>query len=248
MSRFKSIRSVLLIIVLVTFFLPSTSVSASGQPPTRGVHLEKVGHPAWKPVDFHIFSAPIGTAETGYAEFGETAAAILPPPNHLPHPDLGIGPGAPHSPPYTSEIANGLALLGYHEGTHFQTDEFSNGMGVWLIWMAIPAPGTIGSSPDFTSGPIIPNSLFPIHAQGQTFRNGKLYDPYLADYDVPALDSNLNPPFFVDGHSHFPMFTAENSDFGPPGSKIEGKYEFRMSIIDSTGNGWEIETKFTVTK
>lgn len=248
MSRFKSIRSVLLLVVLVTFMLPSTSVSASSRPLTRGVHLERIGHPTWVPADFHIFSAPIGTAASGYAEFVETMGAILPPPNHLPHPNLGIGPGAPHSPPYTSEIAENLALLGYHQGTRFQKDEFSNGMGVWLVWMNIPAPGTAGSSPDFTSGPIISNSLFPIHAQGQTFRNNKLYNPYLSDFSVPALDSKLNPPFDVDGHSHFPIFTADNSDFGPAGTKIEGNYEFRISLIDSTGNGWEIVAKFMVTK
>jgi len=248
MSRDKSILSLLLTIMLVIFVLPSTSVSASGQPPTRGVHLKRIGHPTWAPVDFHVFSAPIGTAASGYAEFGETMAAILPPPNHLPHPDLGIGPGAPHSPPYTSEIADNLALLGYHQGTHFQTDEFSNGMGVWLVWMNIPTPETTGSSPDFTSGPIISNSLFPIHIQGQTFRNNKLYNPYLASFDVPALDGNLNPPFDVDGHSHFPVFTADNADFGPPGTKIPGNYVFRISLIDSTGNGWEIVANFTVLK
>jgi len=208
MPRFKFILPVLLTIMLVTIMLPSTRVSASGQPPARGVHLERIGRPTWKPVDFHIYSAPIGTADSGYVEFGETMVAILPPPNHIAHPDLGIGPGVPHSPPYKSEIANGVTNLGYHQGTRFQKDEFSNGMGVWIVWMNIPVPGTTGTSPDFTSGKIIPNNLFPIHVQGQTFRNNKLYNPYLADFYVPALDSNLNPPFNVDGHSHFPIFTA----------------------------------------
>ena len=55
MSRFKSIRSLLLTIMLVIFVLPSTSVSASGRPLTRGVHLERIGHPTWAPTDFHIF-------------------------------------------------------------------------------------------------------------------------------------------------------------------------------------------------
>ena len=78
----------------------------------------------------------------------------------------GLVPARPHSPPYTTEIEDNLAILGYHQGTHFQKDEFSNGMGVWLVWINIPARETIGSSPDFTSGPIIPNSLFPIHVKG----------------------------------------------------------------------------------
>ena len=37
----------------------------------------------------------------------------------------------------------------------------------------------------------------------------------MTDFDVPPLDA-INPPFDVDGHSHFPVFIADNTDFGPP--------------------------------
>ena len=224
--------------------VPAVSLSA-GPLPAQGVRLAPIGHPTWKPVDFHLFSAPLGTADTGYAEFSATVLALLPPPNHEPHPDLGVGPGAPHPPPYDSELANGLADLGFHEGVRFTSSEFSNGNGVWLVWMNVPAPGETGSSPDFASGPIIPNTLFPIHLKGIDLHNEKMFS-LLAEFDVPPLDEHLNPPFDVDGHSHFPIFLADNADFGPPSAKLGGSYEYQSTMIDRSGNGWRIEAHFAV--
>jgi len=224
---------------------PITRLSAD-PPPTQGVRLTPIGNPIWKPVDFHLFSAPIGTAATGYAEFALTALALLPPPNHVFHPDLLVGPGAPHAPPYDSELADGVADLGLHEGVRFDTSEFSAGQGVYLSWMNVPSPGTTGSSPDFTSGPIVPNSLFPMHISGVSYHNNEVFDPFLADFSIPALDASLTPPFAVDGPSHFPVFSADNADFGPAGAKLRGSYVYRYMMIDQTGNGWLIEAHFAV--
>ena len=255
MSRFKFLRFVLSALFLLTILVAPAGAASAAPPPARGIHVEKVGHPTWTPVDFHILSAPIGTAASGYAEFGTTASVILPPPYHLSHPELFIGPGAPHLPPYTSEMAQGVANSGFHQGTEFKTREFSNGNGVWLVWMVVPTPGKTGCSPDFKSGPIIPNNLFPIHHQGQTFKNDKLWNPYLAFADAPALTNTLNPPVYClgtlnspDGHSHFPMFYADNADFGPVGKGIPGEYAFKISMIDTRGNGWNITAEFEVTK
>jgi hypothetical protein len=207
------------------------------------VKITPIGHPTWAPVDFHLFSAPIGTAADGYAEFSNTQVALLPPPKHVVNSQLGgPGPGAPHLPPYDSELAQGVAALGFHEGTRFSMKEFSNGMGIYLVWMNVPAPGTIGSSPDFLSGPIIGNSLFPISNAGKTFHNGKEWNPNLGTFDVLALNQ-LNPPFNVDGASHFPIFYAENADFGPA---TNGSYEFHITSTDISGNGWKIEAHFAV--
>ena len=222
------------------------SVAASGS--DEIVQLTRIGQPAWKPVDFHLFSAPIGTADSGYAEFGATMLALLPPPNHVAHPDLGVGPGAPHQPPYNTEFAQGVANLGYHQGQRFRAAEFSNGNGVWLTWMTVPQRGAIGSSPDFAVGPIIPNSLFPINVSGVSVRNSASFNPYMASFGVPALDGQLNPPFAVDGHSHFPVFIADGLDFGPAGTKPQGSYEYRLTMTDQQGNGWSIVARFTIAR
>jgi hypothetical protein len=225
-----------------------TTLSAAGSwaapPPVQGVHITPIGSPTWRPVDFHLFSAPVGTAESGYVEFGETMLALLPSPNHEPHPALGIGPGIPHTPPYASELGESVAALGFREGVRFDRTEFSNGAGIWLVWMNVPAPGAVGSSPDFVSGPIIPNSLFPISVFAENVHNGRLFS-VVAAFDVPAMDA-IVPPFAVDGHSHFPIFIADNADFGPAGANLRGSYHFRISMVDQFGNGWRIVAHFAV--
>jgi hypothetical protein len=242
----RRIFAPLAMIAILLVLIGVTPVALADAPPSAAtVRLTPIGNPTWRPVDTHLFSAEIGTAETGYAEFFENAQALLPPPNHVPHPDLGIGPGAPHPPPYDSEFADSIAALGFHEGAWFQQDEFSNGMGVWLVWMTVPAPGTIGSSPDFESGPIIPNSLFPIHVSATDWHNNQFFS-VIAEFDVPPLDENLDPPFDVDGHSHFPIFLADNADFGPPGTKLTGSYQYRIETTDQQGNGWQIVAYFAV--
>jgi hypothetical protein len=220
--------------------------AVTGNPTAPGVvQASPIGSPTWKPADFHVFSAPMGTAADGYAEFLTTALAILPPPNHVFNPSLAVGPGAPHAPPYTSEMANGVTNLGFDQSHTFGVPEFSNGNGVFVVWMVIPNPGTTGSSPDFASGPIIPNSLFPIHIAGTSYRNGAVWDPFIGTFDVPALNA-IDPPFSVDGSSHFPVFFADNMDFAPPGTNANGAYTYRWRLTDTSGNGWDVSASFTV--
>jgi hypothetical protein len=211
------------------------------------VQLTAIGSPTWTPVDFQVFSAPVGTAASGYVEFALTTLSVLPTPNHEASPVLNVGPGAPHDPPYDSEISAGVAAQGYHEGNTFSPAEFSNGQGVFFAWMTIPSPGAMGSSPDFGAGPVIPNSLFPIHVAGSTLRNGSAWNPFLTAFDVPALDASVDPRFAaIDGHSHFAVFVADNADFGPPGGSLYGSYVYRVEMLDNAGNGWSVEASFQV--
>jgi hypothetical protein len=111
-----------------------------------------------------------------------------------------------------------VAALGFEEGRVFSASEFSGTNGIYFVWMTVPDPGTTGSSPDFASGPIIPNTLFPITITGVSTRNGKVFDAALANSSVSALDDpTLAPPFDVEGHSHFPFFIADATIFGPGG-------------------------------
>lgn len=245
MTRSKSRRFVSLLFLIIALVALPAVTAAAGPPPTQGVRITPIGSPTWRPVDLHMFSAPIGTAASGYAEFGETIAALLPPPNHVPHPQLGIGPGAAHQPPYDWEMAAGVAAQGYREGMRFSQAEFSEGMGVFTTWMNVPYPGTTGSSPDFVSGPIIPNSVFPIHVLASATRNGRPFS-LVFEGDVPPLDDTLNPPFYVDGHSHFPFFLADNADFGPTGLPQRGSYRWEITMTDASGNGWLVTTHFAI--
>ena len=80
------------------------------------VSVHRIGRPTWKPVDVTVFSGTIGTASNGYADYATTTSSVLPPPEHVPHPDLGVGPGAPHQPPYRREISEGVRDAGFDTG------------------------------------------------------------------------------------------------------------------------------------
>ena len=56
---------------------------------------------------------------------------------------------------------------------------------------------------------------------------------------MPPLTDQLSCPFSVDGHSHFPIYFADNTSFGT-GGRSAGNYEYRMTMVDATGNGWSI--------
>ncbi len=232
--------------------VPGNLVAVTGSP-TGNVKITPIGDPIWRPVGFRQFTAPIGTAESGYAEFLQTTLGILPPPNHCFCPELLVGPCTAHLGPYDDEQGQGIEDLGFAQGTVFSVSDFSEGQGIWCTWMTVPDPGETGSSPDFASGPIIPNSLFPINVSGQTFRNNMLWNPFLGTFDVPALtdeicatpDCSCTASLDVDGHSHIPIFFAESSDFGPGGNLL-GSYEFRITMMDSERNGWDITARFQV--
>lgn len=209
------------------------------------VVLKPIGNPIWKPVDFHLFSAAVGTPDDGYAEFGQNQINLLYPLRHQSCTELGIGPGSPHQPPYRLEMEAGLDVMNFKDASLFTVPQFTTPNGVWAVWMTVPNPGTTGSSPDFASGPIIPNTLFPIHIEGQTFRNNQLWDPFLGSFDIPALTDQLSCPFSVAGHSHFPVFFADTSSFGP-GGPLKGNYQFRIKMTDAAGNGWSITVFFAV--
>jgi hypothetical protein len=219
----------------------------AGPPPTQGVQITPIGNPIWKPVDIHLFAAPVGTGDDGYAEQFATLNALLPPPYYMPNTKLGgVGPGiSPEPPPYDSDVANGLAAVGYHEGVHFKSAEFANGSAVWVAWMNVPAPGVMGSSPDFASGPIIPNSLCPIVVSVTSYHDNKAFDQFGGA--IPAMDASVDPRFpHVGGYSHNPVFLWDNADFLHMGEKLPGSYVFQTTIIDQGGNGWSIEAHFTV--
>jgi hypothetical protein len=234
----KIVRTNLFVTLAMTLLMIVGIVSWASSAP----QITAIGSPTWKPVDFHMFSAEIGTFRTGFAEFLTTILSLLPEPNHRFHPDLGVGPGDPHCPPYDTELAEGVANQGFIEKTVFRVPEFSQGEGVFLVWMNIPAPGTGGRSPDSACTPpprIIPNTLFPITGPIEVSRNGVVFDRNTLS--VPPLDETLNPPFpNVNGHSHFPFFFAESAEFLPQGTSPKGQYEVSITMIDQQGQGWLI--------
>jgi hypothetical protein len=219
----KIFRTNLFVVLAMTLLMIVGPVSWASSAP----QITVIGSPIWKPVDFHMFSADI-------ADFLTTVLSLLPEPNHTFHPDLGVGPGDPHCPPYDTELAQGVANQGFIEKTVFNVSEFSHGNGVYLVWMNIPDPGTEGRSPDSACTPpppIIPNTLFPITVSIAVSRNGVIFDSGTGP--VPPLDKTLKPPF-------------PNAEFLPPGTAPRGRYEFSVTMTDQQGQGWAIVAPFTI--
>jgi len=233
------------LVALVATLLPSAALAGSRGEPID-VAAIPIGRPTWKPVDFHVVAARIGTAESGYAEFVDTIAQFLPPPDHVLDPNFGVGPGAAHRGPYDDELGDSVARLHLREGARFTPGDFTRGKGVWLVWMNVPSPGVFGASPDFPRDRVIPNELFPIHVAGADYRNGRKFS-VLADFEVPPLTAALESRFAgIDGHSHFPMFIADNGDFGPPGTPLAGSYRYLITMMDRAGHGWLVQAHFAI--
>jgi hypothetical protein len=203
------------------------------------IAVTPIGTPSWQLVDTHLFSGPIGTAPD-FADFFATLTNLLPPPNHVSDPVAGILPGAAHPGPYDEELSNGVNSLGFVDKTMFSTGEFSGDRGVYLIFMIVPGPGSpTGSSPDFASGPIIPNSLLPIHSVFTTDRNGDTFSN-TEPFDTVLLNG-------VAGYSHIPNFYADSFVFASnPSAGVTGSYEYHITLTDALGNGWNVTAPFQV--
>lgn len=234
----RSVRFLGGLVILLAGLGSSVSAGAASATVTPFGSSAFSDQPTWRPVDFNQYSAS--------ADF-LSPFAILPAPNHVPHPDLYLGPGAAHAPPYGTEISAGMMAAGITEKSVFSVEEFDGtlGNGIFLAFMVIADLGNapVGVTPDGML-PMIPNTLFDITVHTAVARNGVLFDHF--SFTVPPLDGALNPPFSVAGHSHFPLFIGEDSTFLPAAADLPGAYEFRMVLIDQQGNGFTINTGFVV--
>ena len=236
-------------VVAVVVALNSSSLQADV------ISVTKFGDPVWEPVDFHLFTAPVGdgVGNPAFEEFKNTATTILPEPEYVFNPLLFVGPGSPN-PDFQNDIGEGIAAAGYKEGDVFSVAEFSPTAGVILAWMNVPGPnapdGTdpaVPDTPDYDSGPTISNALFPITGLYTVRRDGELFEPTdNTNPPFPPLDENINPPFNVEGYSHFPFFMAGSTLFADPPQPAVGDYIYNVKLQDQAGNGYVVEANFSV--
>jgi len=212
------------------------------------VSVTQVGTPNWRPTDFHLFTAPAEPlATTGV----NTVQSIIPQPFHVVTPGGVVLPGAAHPGPYTSELAAGLAALRIPDRTTFLPSEMAGTPNaIWFAYTLVPNPGVTGSSPDFASGPVIPESVFPIVATAQILRDGAPYDTSGATTRALAA---LTPPFpGFTGSSHRSQFlfsdlaTADNPLRLGVQDLAGHQYQFVVQLRDAQGNGFNLVSAFAV--
>lgn len=211
-------------------------------PHCKDCKATKIGSPLWEMGDVAVISGEFGTSLEEFLSFLNGVVG----PNHaFDENDFIIGPAIPHAGPYDKELPKLARSNGFALKQTFRASDFTSPNGVVVLLNFVPGAGAqIGSSFDFASGPIIPNSLFPITQDGDLFRNGELYDAF---FDGSwAGYPGMNPPILADGTSHFQWFMGENSSFGPPNTPSKGNYEYRVKFTDATGSGWSLQIPFTV--
>jgi hypothetical protein len=201
---------------------------------TPAIELTKVGVPIWRPADFQLFTAPAAPFPDA---FFDTLDLLLP----LEGP--GIPVYTPHSPPYDTELSTNATAAGFVNQSVFPESAITlNPNGVYLAMMWLPDPGITGSSRDFASGPVIPNSLFPFTSHAEMWLDGVKVET-LQDQMVNIRDGDMG----FDGASHraptqvvwYPW--ADDPNAGPLGS-----HEIRWSLRDNQGYGWDIVAPFQV--
>jgi hypothetical protein len=216
---------------------PSTPVPASTTPDVNGlpITVAKVGSPIWKPTDFQLFSAPADPFPTA---FNHTIDLLLP----------VEGPGAPtytpHAGPYEDELSTNAAAAGFVNKSVFPKSAITNNPnGVFLAYMMAPDPGVTGSSRDFASGPVIPNSLFPMTSHAEMWLNGALVET-LQDGPLNARAADAS---FTGASHRAPVQAVWWPWANDPNAGPLGNHELRWTLRDVQGNGWNISAPFQVT-
>ncbi len=213
--------------LLATVALVATiAAPATAQPPAIG--LTQVGSPIWRPGDFQMFTAPASPFPDA---FFDTLDSLLP----LEGP--GVAVYTPHAGPYNTELSTNAAAAGIVNQQVFPQSAITiNPNGVYFMMMWLPNPGVTGSSRDFASGPVIPNSLFPIASKAEMYLDGAkvetLQDQLL---NVRAGDVGF------DGQSHrAPSQVVWHPWADDPNAGPLGSHEIRWTLRDNQGNGWNI--------
>lgn len=202
------------------------------------IELTRLTDPSWEIVDFHQRSAEFGE---GYDLWSARTEETLPPPRHIQHPDLGIGPGEAHEGPYDREFSDAWAQHGWSNDSVFTLAEATTPLAIFSMFMVVPsANAPTGKTPDADAGPMIPHTLFPIHTAFEYLTDGTPVLGGVWDFDVPRLDM-INPVYEVEGHSHFPIYDARYLDIEPALGEV---YETHIVMTDATGSGWDFKYGF----
>ena len=213
-------------------------------PDCIGCKLEQIGLPVWKPAHVVLFSGNVGPTRANRDLLLQAVLA----PRHVFNSDAHVFPSAEaHLPPYQDELYDQLDARGITPSQTFDDAHFTAPLGIVMAMTVVPSPDAIeDSSFDFPSGPVIPHFKFPIQVDGDLFRDGRVLDRTL-DYPARAHLPQIGSEPAAQGISHLILGFAENSSLaGAPYVPPDGDYEYRVSMIDKMGEGWNVSVPFKV--
>ena len=132
------------------------------------IGLTKVGSPFWKASDFQFFTAPAAPFPDA---FFDTLDRMLP----LEGP--GVATYTPHAGPYDTELSTYADAARFVNQQVFTQSAITfDPYAVYFMIMLLPDPDITGSSRDFASGQVIPNSLFPWRTHAEMWLDGALVE------------------------------------------------------------------------
>jgi hypothetical protein len=217
----------------------TTSVTPTALNPT----VIKVGNPDFKPVGLVVYAAQVGNNPIQMEWMGNVIDSVLKPLHQVDYTKNIIAPMTPHAPPYDSELPDGVTAAGLVASSTFGDCQVFPPNGIMLQVMIVPDTGAPnGKSFDSVSGPIVPNTDFPMFVGQDTYLNGVLTDP--------TGDANYPPSTFVtpatDGYSHVIYTWATGVGWVPPGMSVKGNYVWKIEMYAANGGGWSIDVPFVV--
>lgn len=187
------------------------------------------GTPPFKALEAHAFIG-LGGVAPSYASSVGTLGAVFGTRHVFSSTGNYFAPGAPHAPPYTNELADGIKAANFVSASEFAACHLDPPSALFFVLLLGPADNApTGKTLDFASGPIMPMPTGQLYViDGDTLRDGVVIDP--------NFDSQYWPPQpGEEGYSHIVLGFATSTDFIPAGTPVTGTYLFRVKVTADSG-------------
>jgi hypothetical protein len=192
------------------------------------------GTPSWTATRWAVYVAPLGHATDPPTTTAASQIALWGS-KHTYDAAMNVFKSAvPHAPPYTTELADGLAQAGFQDTGCVPASAFVAPSGVMISGMLIPSANAVnGTSFEVsTSGPVIAGSSLVFDAD--LSRNGVVIDPAF-DSTYPSVGTiygNAN----LTGFRHVLVNFGENDEWSGGATLAPGNYDFRIKISGPGGS------------
>jgi len=218
--------------------------------------MTAVGDPLYSVVDVTLFTVPV-LGPQGEDRFPTIEAGLQP---HHGRYFTSLGaplllPALPHQPPYDIELSGNVAAVGGRPGSVFRPADLRIPYGIMLVHTIVPGEGApFGESFDFANGPVLPLDIYPLTEtleirlnNGAVIPGGPFESRPLQDVGVVTDEAGNTVDFggLLESHYHVVYQPLVAPPFVPDAALLGG-YEWRFSVRDAQGNGWDVSTPFSV--
>jgi hypothetical protein len=205
---------------------------------------ESFEDPTWTLGGISLFSAPIGTVQTGYAETRSSLSCILPQHSWDDETEW-LAPIGPHVPPYDAEIFDGLTACARTSRNEYERSDFVGSVGLVLLFSMIPAEDApTGRTTDSEEAlPLVGTAFLPFDLSADLVQEGTVFFPDMALHGPRLTDLGMDGR---DGLSHWPLALLYPFNETPEFVDLGGAWSWEVAITDEKGNGWNMTIPFTV--